>query len=70
MIISTFFKDEIKLIINSSINLSIFFICILYHLSKNNIIYSDLISTINNILYLLKYNLALYVKKIQIYYEM
>ena len=68
--ISTFFKDEIKLIINSSINLSIFFVSILYYLSKNNITYSYLISTINNILYLLKYNLALYVKKIQIYYEM
>jgi len=69
--ISAFFKDEIKLIINSSINLFIFFICILYHLSNNNIIiYDDLFATINNILNLLKINLALYSKKIQLYYEM
>ena len=69
-VISTFFNDNNKLIIESSINLSLFFICILYHLSINNILFNDLISTINNILSFLKINFALYVKKIQLYYGM
>ena len=68
--LSTFFNDNNKLIIESSINLSLFFICILYHLSINNILFNDLISTINNILSFLKINFALYIKKIQIYYGM
>ena len=69
-VLSTFFNDNNKLIIESSINLSLFFICILYHLSINNILFNDLISTINNILSLLKINFALYIKKIQLYYGM
>ena len=68
--LSTFFNDNNKLIIESSINLSLFFICILYHLSINNILFNDLISTINNILSFLKINFALYIKKIQLYYGM
>ena len=67
-VISTFFNDNNKLIIESSINLSLFFICILYHLSINNILFNDLISTINYILSFLKINFALYIKKIQLYY--
>ena len=67
-IFSTFFNDNNKLIIESSINLSILFISIIYHLSINNILFNDLISTINNILSLLKINFALYIKKIQLYY--
>ena len=67
-IFSTFFNEHNKLIIESSINLSIFFISIIYHLSINNILFNDLISTINNILSLLKINFALYIKKIQVYY--
>ena len=67
-IFSTFFIDNNKLIIESSINLSILFISIIYHLSVNNILFNDLIATINNILSLLKINFALYIKKIQIYY--
>ena len=67
-IFSIFFNDNNKLIIESSINLSILFISIIYHLSINNILFNDLISTINNILSLLKINFALYIKKIQLYY--
>ena len=67
-IFSTFFKENNKLIIESSINLSLFFISIIYNLSTNNFLFNDLISTINNILSCLKINFALYIKKIQIYY--
>ena len=65
-----FFKENNKLIIESSINLSIFFITILYNLSINNFLFNDLISTINNILIYLKINFSLYIKQIQIYYGM
>ena len=65
---STFFKENNKLIIESSINLSLFFISIVYNLSTNNFLYSDIITTINNILLYLKINFALYIKKIQIFY--
>ena len=69
-VFSTFFNDNNKLIIESSINLSLFFISILYHLSIHNILFNDLISTINNILSFLKINFALYIKKIQLFYGM
>ncbi len=68
-IFPTFFKENNKLIIESSINLSLFFISIIYNLSANNFLFNDLISTINNILSYLKINFALYIKKIQLYYE-
>ena len=67
-IFSTFFKDNNKLIIESSINLSLFFISIIYNLSINNFLFNDLISTINIILSYLKINFSLYIKNIQLYY--
>ena len=67
-IFPTFFKDNNKLIIESSINLSLFFLSIIYNLSTNNFLFNDIISTINNILSYLKINFALYIKKIQLYY--
>ena len=67
-IFSTFFKENNKLIIESSINLSLFFISIVYNLSTNNFLYNDIITTINNILMYLKINFVLYIKKIQIFY--
>ena len=68
--IYTLFKDEIKIVIDSSFNLSIFFIFITYHLAKNNLIYNDFLIPINNIFSYLKINLALYSKKMQLYYEL
>ena len=68
-IFSSFFKDNNKLIIESSINLSIFSIIIIYHLSLNNFLENYIIKIINHILYLLKTNFALYIKKIQINYN-
>ena len=66
---STFFKENNKLIIESSINLSLFFISIIYNLSSNNFLFKDIIVTINNILSFLKINFALYIKKIQLFYD-
>ena len=68
-IFSGFFKDNNKLIIESSINLSLFSIIIIYHLSLNNFLVSYIIKIINHILFLLKTNFALYIKKIQINYN-
>ena len=67
-IFPTFFKENNKLIIVSSVNLSLFFLSIVYHLSINNLLFNDLIPTINNILSYLKINFALYIKNIQLYY--
>ena len=68
-IIETVFKVNNKLIIDSSVNLSIFSIIIIYHLSKNNLLSIDLIKLIYNILFSLKRNFALYFKKIQLFYK-
>ena len=67
-IFPSFFKDNNKLIIESSINLTLFIISIIYNLSKNNLLFNDIIVTIKNILYSLKINFALYIKKIQLFY--
>ena len=67
-IFSTFFRENNKLIIESSVNLSLFFISIIYNLSTNNFLFNDIISIINNILSYLKINFALYIKKIQLFY--
>ena len=68
-IFSSFFKDNNKLIIESSINLSLFSLIIIFHLSKNKLLSKDGIKIINNILFLLKINFALYIKKIQLNYK-
>ena len=67
-IFTNFFKENNQLIIESSINLSLFLILIIHHMSINNILFNEIISSINNILELLKINFALYIKQIQIFY--
>ena len=67
-IFPSFFQKNNQLIIESSTNLSLFFILIIYHLSINNILFNEIISTINIILPLLKLNFALYIKQIQLFY--
>ena len=67
-IFPTFFKENNQLIIESSINLSLFLILIIHHMSINNILFDEIISSINNILELLKINFALYIKQIQLFY--
>ena len=63
-----FSKKKNQLIIESSTNLSLFFILIIHHLSISNIIFNEIISTIYNILSLLKINFSLYIKQIQLFY--
>ena len=67
-IFASFFKKKNQLIIESSTNLSLFFILIIHHLSISNIIFNEIISTIYNILSLLKINFSLYIKQIQLFY--
>ena len=66
---TSFFKDNNKLIIESSINLALFSIIIIYHLSKNKFLTEEIIKIINDILFLSKINFSLYMKKIQINYK-
>ena len=65
----SFFKDNNKLIIESSINLSLFSIIVIYHLSKNNLLIPNLIKIIKNIMLFLKINFSLYIKRIQLNYN-
>ena len=65
-IFPSFFKENNKLIIESSINLTLFIISLIYNLSKNNLLFNDIIITIKNILYSLKINFSLYIKNIQL----
>ena len=66
---TSFFKENNKLIIESSINLALFSIIIIYHLSKNKYLNNDINQIIKEILFLSKINFALYIKKIQINYK-
>ena len=68
-IFTTYFKDNNKLIIESSINLSLFSIIIIYHLSKNNLLMKNIFQIVDYILFLLKINFTLYIKKLQLYYN-
>ena len=68
-VFTTYFKDNNKLIIESSINLSLFSIIITYHLSKNNLLKKNIIKIIEDVLFLLKINFTLYIKKIQLNYN-
>ena len=69
-IFKTFYKENNnKVIIESSINLSLFSIIIIYHLSKNNLLINDITKIIKSILFLVKTNFALYIKKIQLNYK-
>ena len=63
-----FFKKNNQLIIESSTNLFLFFIIIIHNLSINNILFNEIVSTINNILPLLKINFSLYIKQVQLFY--
>ena len=65
----TFFNQNNKIIIESANNLTLFAIIITYHLSSlMKDLLREVINMVNNILSLLKFNLYLNVKKIQIFY--
>ena len=63
-----FYNEKKKIIIDSANNLTLLSILVTYHLSLNKDILREVINIIINILSLLKTNLYLNVKKIQIYF--
>ena len=63
-----FFNGMNKIIVKSAINLKLFAIVITYHLSMNPAILSKLVDELKNIFSLLKMNLYLFIKKIQLFY--
>ena len=63
-----FYNEKKKIIIDSANNLTLLSIIITYHLSLNKDIFKDVINIIVNIFGLLKINLYLNVKKIQIFF--
>ena len=62
------FNESRKILIQSAINLKLFTIVITYHLSMNIRMLSDVLLYLKNIYSLLKLNLYLLIKKLQIYY--
>ena len=67
-IFECFFTNKNKIIIKSCVNLKLFVILIIYHLSKNPDLLNHLINIIRDVFYLLKKNYYLIIKKIEIYY--
>ena len=67
-IFPSFFSPNNKIVIESANNLTLLAIIITYHLSLIRDILGEVINMINNIFSLLKMNLYLNVKEIQIYY--
>ena len=63
-----FNKDNNKLVISSAINLNLFIVLIIYHLSMNLSLFNELLPILLNIFELLKLNLYLIIKQVQIYY--
>ena len=63
-----FFNGMNKVIIKSAINLILYTVCISYHLSLNPAFLNKLNRKLKKIFLLLKLNLYLFIKKIQLYY--
>ena len=62
----SFFKDNDKLILNSSINLILFSLIVIYNLSSENLFSYNIMNVIERILLHCKNNFALFAKQIQI----
>ena len=65
---SSFFSDKNKITIKSALNLNLFAIIITYHLSLNPTMLIKVIILLKKIYELLKMNLFLFIKKIELYY--
>ena len=65
-IFPTFFNESFKLIIDSSINLCLFSLIVIYNLSSQNLLSYNIINIIGRILLHCKINFALYLRQIQI----
>ena len=66
--LSSFFSEQVRIIIKSAINLNLFIIMITYHLSLNPSILVKIILLMRGIYDLLKKNLFLLIRKIELYY--
>ena len=62
------FNENKRILIQSAINLKLFTIVMTYHLSMNLNMLSDILLYLKNIYSLLKLNLYLFIKKLQIFY--
>ena len=65
---SSFFSDKNRVTIKSAVNLNIFTVIITYHLSLNTSMLIKVIILLKKIYELLKMNLFLFIKKIELYY--
>ena len=68
-ILSNFFSKKNKILINSGHNLFLFSVMVLYHLSLNQKMYTNLIDDIKYIFDLIKLNFFFLIKKIELYYK-
>ena len=68
-IFPSFFAENYKLIIDSSINLCLFSLIVIYILSSQNLLSYNLINIIERILLHCKINFALYMRQIQLRYK-
>ena len=68
-IFQNFFNQNNKIILNSCINLCLFSIIIIYHLSSENLIANNIINILKQILLLIKINFSLIIKQIQLKYR-
>ena len=65
----SFFNESHKLILDSSINLCLFSLIVIYNLSSENLLTYNLINIIERILLYCKINFALFINQIQIKYK-
>ena len=65
----SFFKNKHKLILDSAINLCLFSLITIYHLSSENLMTNNIVNIVERILLFCKINFALFIKQIEIKYS-
>ena len=65
----SFFKNNHKLILDSAINLCLFSLITIYHLSSENFMTNNIVNIVERILLFCKINFALFIKQIEIKYS-
>ena len=65
----SFFKNNHKLILDSAINLCLFSLITIYHLSSENLMTNNIVNIVERILLFCKINFALFIKQIEIKYS-
>ena len=69
LLFPSFFKNNHKLILDSAINLCLFSLITIYHLSSENLMTNNIVNIVERILLFCKMNFALFIKQIQIKYS-